>query len=340
MKRTEVPASVPWTAVVVFVAVSMGLAWLIALPLWRSDDGLASSWSALVLPVMMLAPGIATVVALLVQRPRPRPVMGFLGLWPIRPARRIIWSSVAAVPAAALLVVGGVFLSAGLGLVDVDLATFSGYAAQLEQAGISELALPIGTLVALQLIAIPLNSLLSIPFALGEELGWRGWLLPALLPLGTWPALLLSGAIWGLWHSPIILLGYNYARPGVSGLALMTAACMIFGILLGWLRLHTGSVWPAVMAHSAFNASAGFISLVIAAGSNPDAAAVGPLGWVTCTLMAITIGAVFLSGGMRKVALTLFPRHETLNIRVAQQADPSSDDADAVSQVNSGGSRS
>jgi membrane protease YdiL (CAAX protease family) len=44
--------------------------------------------------------------------------------------------------------------------------------------------------------------------AIGEELGWRGWLLPKRMPLGTVPALVLSGIIWGIWHAPLVLLRY------------------------------------------------------------------------------------------------------------------------------------
>ena len=105
-------------------------------------------------------------------------------------------------------------------------------------------------------------------------------------PLGTWPALLVTGAVWGLWHAPIILLGYDFARPDALGLALMVGGCMAYGVLIGWLRIRSASIWPSVFAHGAFNAAGGFAVLVLAAGSPADPAAAGPLGWVAWILMA------------------------------------------------------
>ena len=47
-------------------------------------------------------------------------------------------------------------------------------------------------------------------FAFGEEYGWRGFLMDELRPLGAVRANLLTGVLWGLFHAPIILLGYNF----------------------------------------------------------------------------------------------------------------------------------
>ena len=99
-------------------------------------------------------------------------------------------------------------------------------------------------------------------------------------------ALLVTGAVWGLWHAPIILLGYDFARPDALGLALMVGGCMAYGVLIGWLRIRSASIWPSVFAHGAFNAAGGFAVLVLAAGSPADPAAAGPLGWVAWILMA------------------------------------------------------
>ncbi len=153
---------------------------------------------------------------------------------------------------------------------------------------------PIGLLVALQLLAIPLGALVNSVFAFGEELGWRGWLQTTLLPLGTWPSLLITGAIWGLWHAPIILLGYNFARPDLVGLALMTGGCVAWGVLLGWLRLRSASLWPAVLAHGSLNAVGSIVLVFIVAGEVPDMAWVGPLGVVSWAVLAVVIGVIVL----------------------------------------------
>ena len=90
--------------------------------------------------------------------------------------------------------------------------------------------------------------------AFGEELGWRGYLLPRLMQAG-WPyPLLLSGLVWGIWHYPfIILTGYAHGAVALS-LFMFTLATVLFGVFIGWLRLASGSVWVAAMAHASFNA--------------------------------------------------------------------------------------
>lgn len=135
-------------------------------------------------------------------------------------------------------------------------------------------------LVAVQLASIPVGALINIIPALGEELGWRGWLLPKLMPLGTVWALLLSGTIWGLWHAPLILLGYNYPdAPGWLGLLCMVGTCILFGAVFGWLRIRSGSIWPAALAHGAFNATAAVHLLFAQAGQPIDTTKATFLGW-------------------------------------------------------------
>lgn len=88
---------------------------------------------------------------------------------------------------------------------------------------------------------------------LGEEFGWRGYLLMRLLPLGTGLALVLTGVIWGVWHAPIILQGHNYPDHPLLGVPLMIGFCVVLGIILGWLRLASGSVFPAAVGHASVN---------------------------------------------------------------------------------------
>jgi len=301
-ERTEalVPSRVPWLAVLIFVVLACGLAWLVALPLWLDGSGLANPFAGLLLPLIMFTPGIAALfVVFMVQRPRPRPVAEYLGLWPLRPLGRTIWMSVIGIFGSALLVILGVFLAAAFGLVRLDLANFSGFAQVLAGTSPVESPIPVGLVVLLQLLMIPLAAIFNGLFALGEEIGWRGWLLPSLRPLGTWPALLISGAVWGFWHSPLILLGYNFGQPNLLGVGLMIGGCMLYGVLLGWLRLRTGSIWPAVFAHGAFNAAAGFLLLVVAADTSADAVSTSPLGWVTWIVMAAVIVVLVLTGQFR-----------------------------------------
>lgn len=288
---------VPWTAVIVFVAVSFALAWLVALPLWLRD-GLAEPISVLLLPVMMFTPAVAALVVTFVMRVPARGQRArFLGLWPMRPAKRVIWLMVAGWLVPPLLVGLGILLSAALGFVQLDL-TFAAFAAELGKAVPAGTPLPpVQVIVFAQLAMIPVGGLFNSLFAFGEELGWRGWLLPALRPLGTWPALILSGVIWGAWHSPVILLGYNFGRTDLTGVLLMIGGCVAWGILLGWLRLRSASVWPAVIAHGSLNAAAGLVLIV--AATQPDMALAGPLGVATWIVLALLTVVLVLTGQFR-----------------------------------------
>jgi membrane protease YdiL (CAAX protease family) len=295
--RPDRPARVPWPAVAAYIVVAFGLAWLVALPLWL-DGGLRNPLAPLILIAMMFTPTIGALVAVfVVQRPRPRSVPEYLGMWPLRPAWRLIGLTLAGIFGSIAISVAALFLAAAVGAVQLDLTGFSGFAelirTQLAASGMEQqLPVPVGVLVAVQLLTIPFAALFNGFATVGEELGWRGWLLPSLRPLGTWPALLVTGALWGLWHSPLILLGYNFAEPNLLGVLLMTVGCMAYGVLIGWLRLRSGSVWPAVFAHGAFNASAGIGALLLAAGSPASPFALLPLGWtgwVVCTVIAVVL---------------------------------------------------
>jgi len=98
---------------------------------------------------------------------------------------------------------------------------------------------------------------ISAALALGEEIGFRGYLLPRLMHLGTARALLLSGLMHALWHFPLVLLTPIYPIVGrwlVVGpifIVTLTAA----GVFYGYLRLTSKSVWPATLAHGVINTS-------------------------------------------------------------------------------------
>jgi membrane protease YdiL (CAAX protease family) len=292
------PRSVPWIAVIAYTVLACGLAWLVSLPLWLGD-GLAEPVTGVLLPIMMFTPAVAALVITFVLRvPAKGERVRFLGLWPLRPAKRVVWLLVLAWLAPPVLVALSMLVAAALGFVQLDLA-FSGFAAQLEALLPEGVPLPpIGVLVAAQLAMIPVGALINAIPAFGEELGWRGWLLPALRPLGTWPALLLSGAIWGFWHSPVILLGYNFGRTDITGVLFMIGGCVAWGVLLGWLRLRSASVWPAVIAHGSLNAAGGMI--VIFAATQPDLALAGPLGVAAWIVIAVVVVVLALTGQFRQ----------------------------------------
>ena len=74
----------------------------------------------------------------------------------------------------------------------------------------------------------------------GEELGWRGYLLPKIgEKLSPLSASVFTGVIWGLWHAPIIAMGYNYGTNNlIAGIFAMTVFCTVLGIISGFLTLE------------------------------------------------------------------------------------------------------
>ena len=102
------------------------------------------------------------------------------------------------------------------------------------------------------LYRIPINLFGGLIIFIGEEFGWRSYLLEKIRPLGRWKALLVSGAIWSLWHAPVLIVpGGAYTREldlRGAGVALFTFILM--GYIFGWLYFESRSVWPCVLMHS------------------------------------------------------------------------------------------
>ncbi|GAA3851012.1 CPBP family intramembrane metalloprotease [Brevibacterium ammoniilyticum] len=300
------PARVPWLEVGVFILVAGGLGWLVCLPLWLSGKGLADPvLTQICATTLMFTPLLGTVAAVLVQRRRHRATIPniprYLGLWPLYPVGRVLGVTGLAVLGTYLLVLAAAFVSAAFGWLSLDLGGLSGFRSAL--TGLPGLdTMPLGAALAVYLLIVVVNTAATAVFAFGEEVGWRGWLLTSLRPLGTWPLLVIIGVVWGLWHAPLILLGYNFARPNLAGLALMVGACIALSILFGWLRLRTGSVWPAVFAHAALNASAGMLLALVLNGNAPapDAALVTMLGVSGWIVSGVVILVLILTGQFRR----------------------------------------
>ena len=140
---------------------------------------------------------------------------------------------------------------------------FESIQAILQEKGVLQSPIPLSSVVLIQILAsLTYAPFLNSLFALGEEIGWRGYLYPALR--GRFSLVqthVLVGLIWSLWHLPINLQGYNYgltyfAYP-VLGIVAMFLFCFSVGILLSWLMEKTGSIWASALFHGAINATAG-----------------------------------------------------------------------------------
>ena len=91
--------------------------------------------------------------------------------------------------------------------------------------------------------------------ALGEEIGWRGFLVPELAKQMSFTKLsLLSGLIWGAWHSPILLFAdYNSGTSRPYALACFTVMIVADSFMMAWLSLKSKSLWPAAVFHASHN---------------------------------------------------------------------------------------
>jgi membrane protease YdiL (CAAX protease family) len=91
--------------------------------------------------------------------------------------------------------------------------------------------------------------------ALGEELGWRGFLVPELAKLMPFPRVaLLSGVIWALWHYPLLFFGgYSGAGPRWYSAACFTVMVIGISFVFAWMRLKSGSLWTGVILHGSHN---------------------------------------------------------------------------------------
>lgn len=95
--------------------------------------------------------------------------------------------------------------------------------------------------------------------AFGEEYGWRGYLQDLLLEkFSILKTLLITGVIWGLWHAPLIAMGYNYSQYPILGVLLFVLWTTFIGIFFGWLKIKSKSVLTATLGHGSINAFIGF----------------------------------------------------------------------------------
>ncbi len=104
-------------------------------------------------------------------------------------------------------------------------------------------------------IMVAIGATVNAVFGLGEELGWRGYLLWELAPLGFWKASLVIGAVWGLWHAPLIVVGLNYPSFPYVGILMFTIVCIAISPLFTYLVVRGESVLPAAVFHGVFNAA-------------------------------------------------------------------------------------
>jgi membrane protease YdiL (CAAX protease family) len=163
--------------------------------------------------------------------------------------------------------------------------------------------------VAIQsvLIAVPINSVAS----LGEELGWRAYLLPKLMErfndsehtmVGARRMALLVGLIHGVWHWPLFFLSTKLDSGSAFPFPLvyLVFTCSM-SVLLSWVTLRSGSVWPAAIGHGAVNATSALAGYLLLKGTvlpilgPAPTGLIGGLGYLTLALVLLFSRATFPS---------------------------------------------
>lgn len=106
--------------------------------------------------------------------------------------------------------------------------------------------------------------------ALGEELGWRGYMLPALNKLyGFKKAIIITNLFWCLWHFPLLIWGsYMSGTPILYRLFAFTLCIFSIGVIASILTIKSGSIWPAALLHAAHNNIDQLIFAPITTGDN------------------------------------------------------------------------
>lgn len=141
--------------------------------------------------------------------------------------------------------------------------SFSSLGQMLAELGVKTPALPLEMIVLSQVLAaMTYGPVVNSFLAMGEEIGWRGFLFPTLReefsPLHSH---LLVGLIWSLWHLPINLQGYNFGLTYWAypwwGILAMFFFCFSVGVLLSYMMEKTHTLWAPALLHGAVNASAG-----------------------------------------------------------------------------------
>jgi uncharacterized protein len=213
----------PRRQIVVYLCITYGLALAIGLTLPRA--GIAP---LITIPVPVIA--VALTVAFTVPRGQ----------------RRAIWAAVGFNPRR-----GRGLLIAVLGPMVIVALSF-GVAAAFGVVRFPGLAPGFG----LALVNLAVTIIISSVLLLGEEIGWRGYLLFRVAELTSGRrAALLTGVFHAIFHLPLLLLTTTYQSEGKRWIVvpMVMVTLTLAGVWYGWLRLWSGSIWPVSLSHSAFN---------------------------------------------------------------------------------------
>lgn len=256
-----------------------------------SFEGLPPLYGQLVIAGVMWVPALGTVLTIKFVTREGWGITNFrFGSW--KP-----YVSAALLMPVVFAVIYGLSWLLGLGEPDWQLAQFVG---MMESAGGEASAdfNPTRTLLWLFLVSIVVGPTINGFFGFGEEYGWRGYLLPKLMPLGRVRAYLLVGVIWGLWHAPLVLIGFNYPGYPILGVFMMMAFTTAVGIYINEMTLRNRSSILAGSIHGALNGQGYGIWRILFPTMNPLlGGAVGVVGILVWTALGLWEGRRPWPGG-------------------------------------------
>ncbi|GAC1363049.1 MAG: CPBP family intramembrane metalloprotease [Herpetosiphon sp.] len=283
--------------VLIFLALAFGIAWALWVPLLF---GLHVSTTHPLFQLAILPGGFAPAVAAIIVRKwvtregfRDAGLVLNLTHWRIY-VFALLW------PLAASFLIAG--LVVGLGIERPDWSVTHAIRALAAGRG-SGAALPrwLPYVLPVQLV---FNAVIVAPLLWGEEFGWRGYLQQRLYPGQPVRAAVVTGLIWGVWHYPLILAGYEYPQNRLLGLLLFPVSTVLLAIILGWILERSGSIWATSVGHAAINTVGGSLSVLWFMDSPRWVLVsfVGVLGWVPLGILA---AGIVVSGQLNKAAAAI-----------------------------------
>ena len=256
----------------IFLGLTFVLTWIVEFTL-MANGGLSGPYAYIVLAGIMFVPALSVVITRLITKE------GFknFGLKPHFKGH--IRYYVIAWFAPSLLIVCGAlfyFLISPSHFDPTMSNMFQLYRSQGVDATQSTL---MASFLAQVVVGLLFGPLLNIITTLGEEIGWRGYLLPKLMEMvSVRKAVAISGSIWGLWHAPVIAMGYNYGFDYAffpwCGILAMIVFAFFAGSFLSYLAIKTKSVLPAAIAHGSLN---GFAAISVWVTIGQTSPFIGPL---------------------------------------------------------------
>lgn len=284
----KVASDFAWTGVVGYLLLVNALSWLTAmlLALVGAWGGAASAFPTRILAacfLYFLVTGWQPLMAASFARKWLEPPRGLDEGWRPSPPRFLVLAWLGAL---ALIVMAALLAWAG-----AYLGLFDGPSALPPAAGVEPGGGGRGAPLMLGVLLVSFTLMVSGVWlqCLAEEVGWRGYLLTRLVTrLGGRLGLVIHGLAWGLWYAPlvVVLAQGSSRRESLVGLGFVVT-CVLLGCLLGWLRLTSRSLLPAVLANVCLTIGAGLPLLLLGEDVGLRGAVYAPAGWIPLGVLAL-----------------------------------------------------